>query len=37
MTAVANWIHSNLKKKRVYIIDDEEAYSQGLADQVQGT
>jgi branched-chain amino acid transport system substrate-binding protein len=33
--AVANYIHQNLKKKRVYIIDDEEAYSQGLADQVQ--
>jgi branched-chain amino acid transport system substrate-binding protein len=32
---VANWISSKLKKKRVYIIDDEEAYSQGLADQVQ--
>ena len=34
-TRVATWISSNLKKKRVYIIDDEEAYSQGLADQVQ--
>ena len=33
--AVANYIHTNLKKKRIYIIDDEEAYSQGLADQVQ--
>jgi ABC-type branched-subunit amino acid transport system substrate-binding protein len=33
--AVANFIHKNLKKTRVYIIDDEEAYSQGLADQVQ--
>jgi ABC-type branched-subunit amino acid transport system substrate-binding protein len=33
--AVANWIHKNLKKTHVYIIDDEEAYSQGLADQVQ--
>ena len=33
--AVANYIHKNLKKKRIYIIDDEEAYSQGLADQVQ--
>jgi len=32
--AVANYIHQNLKKKRIYIIDDEEAYSQGLADQV---
>ena len=33
--AVANYIHKNLKKTHVYIIDDEEAYSQGLADQVQ--
>ena len=33
--AVANYIHTNLKKTHVYIIDDEEAYSQGLADQVQ--
>jgi branched-chain amino acid transport system substrate-binding protein len=33
--AVANYIHKNLKKKRIYVIDDEEAYSQGLADQVQ--
>jgi len=33
--AVANWIHNGLKKKNIYIIDDEEAYSQGLADQVQ--
>ena len=33
--AVANFINKNLKKKRIYIIDDEEAYSQGLADQVQ--
>ena len=33
--AVANYIHKNLKKTRIYIIDDEEAYSQGLADQVQ--
>ena len=32
---VASWISGNLKKKRIYIIDDEEAYSQGLADQVQ--
>jgi len=31
---VAFWIHSMLKKKHIYIIDDEEAYSQGLADQV---
>jgi branched-chain amino acid transport system substrate-binding protein len=33
--AVANFINKTLKKKRIYIIDDEEAYSQGLADQVQ--
>ena len=33
--AVANFIHKHLKKTHVYIIDDEEAYSQGLADQVQ--
>jgi branched-chain amino acid transport system substrate-binding protein len=33
--AVASWIHNHLKFKRVYIIDDEEAYSQGLAAQVQ--
>jgi branched-chain amino acid transport system substrate-binding protein len=33
--AVANWITKGLKKKNIYIIDDEEAYSQGLADQVQ--
>jgi branched-chain amino acid transport system substrate-binding protein len=32
---VAFWIHKKLKKKRIYIIDDEEAYSQGLANQVQ--
>ena len=32
---VATWIDTKLKKKRIYIIDDEEAYSQGLADQVQ--
>jgi len=32
---VAFWIAKKLKKKRVYIIDDEEAYSAGLADQVQ--
>lgn len=31
---VAFWIHTKLKKTHVYIIDDEEAYSQGLADQV---
>jgi ABC-type branched-subunit amino acid transport system substrate-binding protein len=32
---VAAFIHTTLKAKHVYIIDDEEAYSQGLADQVQ--
>jgi branched-chain amino acid transport system substrate-binding protein len=32
---VAFWINKKLKKTRIYIIDDEEAYSQGLADQVQ--
>jgi len=33
---VANFMSKKLKtKKRVYIIDDEEAYSQGLADQVE--
>jgi branched-chain amino acid transport system substrate-binding protein len=32
---VASFINKTLKKKHVYIIDDEEAYSQGLADQVQ--
>lgn len=32
---VASYISGKLKKKRIYIIDDEEAYSQGLADQVQ--
>jgi branched-chain amino acid transport system substrate-binding protein len=32
---VAAFIHSTLKAKHVYIIDDEEAYSQGLANQVQ--
>jgi branched-chain amino acid transport system substrate-binding protein len=32
---VAFWINKKLKKSRIYIIDDEEAYSQGLADQVQ--
>jgi len=29
------WIAGKLKAKRVYIIDDEESYSTGLADQVQ--
>jgi ABC-type branched-subunit amino acid transport system substrate-binding protein len=33
---VAAYIHTKLKATHVYIIDDEEAYSQGLADQVQG-
>ena len=32
---VASYMLKNLKKKRIYIIDDEEAYSQGLADQVE--
>jgi branched-chain amino acid transport system substrate-binding protein len=32
---VASFINKTLKKKHVYIIDDEEAYSQGLANQVQ--
>jgi branched-chain amino acid transport system substrate-binding protein len=32
---VASYITGPLKKKRVFIIDDEEAYSQGLADQVE--
>ena len=32
---VAVWIAGKLKAKRVYIIDDEESYSTGLADQVQ--
>jgi len=32
---VSTYIRKTLKKSRVYIIDDEEAYSQGLADQVQ--
>jgi branched-chain amino acid transport system substrate-binding protein len=31
----AVWIAGKLKAKRVYIIDDEESYSTGLADQVQ--
>ena len=33
--AVANWMTKKLKWKRVYIIDDQETYSQGLADGVQ--
>ena len=33
---VSFWITKKLKRTRVYIIDDEESYSQGLADQVQG-
>ncbi len=32
---VAFWINKKLKRTRIYIIDDEESYSQGLADQVQ--
>jgi branched-chain amino acid transport system substrate-binding protein len=32
---VANYINGTLKAKKVYIIDDQEAYSQGLADTVQ--
>jgi len=32
---VANYITSKLKWKRVYIVDDQETYSQGLADGVQ--
>jgi branched-chain amino acid transport system substrate-binding protein len=34
-TSVANFIAKTLKFKRVYIIDDQEAYSTGLADTVQ--
>jgi len=33
---VSGYIVSKLKLKRVYIIDDQEAYSTGLADEVQG-
>lgn len=32
---VANFITQKLKYKRVYIIDDQEAYSTGLSDEVQ--
>ena len=32
---VANYITGKLKAKRVYIVDDQETYSQGLADGVQ--
>src|SRR3954453_22588132 len=32
---VANYITSKLKWKRVYVIDDQETYSQGLSDGVQ--
>src|SRR4051794_4732773 len=32
---VANYISGKLKAKRVYIVDDQETYSQGLADGVQ--
>ena len=34
-TSVANYIHNTIKAKVVHIIDDQEAYSQGLADSVQ--
>jgi branched-chain amino acid transport system substrate-binding protein len=34
-TSVSNFIVKKLKYKRVYIIDDQEAYSTGLADTVQ--
>jgi branched-chain amino acid transport system substrate-binding protein len=34
--SVANYMVNTLKVKRVYIIDDQEAYSTGLADEVQG-
>jgi branched-chain amino acid transport system substrate-binding protein len=33
---VSNYIVTKLKLKRVYIVDDQEAYSTGLADEVQG-
>jgi branched-chain amino acid transport system substrate-binding protein len=33
--SVANYVINTLKSKRVYIIDDQEAYSIGLADEVQ--
>jgi branched-chain amino acid transport system substrate-binding protein len=34
-TTAANYILNTLKAKRVYIIDDQEAYSTGLADAVE--
>jgi branched-chain amino acid transport system substrate-binding protein len=34
--SVSGYIVKTLKLKRVYIIDDQEAYSTGLADEVQG-
>src|SRR5436190_18047327 len=34
-TTAANYIIKTLKYKRVYIIDDQETYSTGLADAVQ--
>src|SRR5205814_4463366 len=34
-TTAANFILNKLKAKRVYIIDDQETYSTGLADVVQ--
>jgi branched-chain amino acid transport system substrate-binding protein len=36
-TTAANYIMKTLKLKRVYIIDDQETYSTGLADTVQST
>jgi branched-chain amino acid transport system substrate-binding protein len=33
---VANYIRLKLKAQRVFVIDDQETYSQGLADAVQG-
>jgi branched-chain amino acid transport system substrate-binding protein len=34
--SVSGYIVNKLKARRVYIIDDQEAYSTGLADEVQG-
>ncbi len=34
-TRVSFWINKKLKKQRIYIIDDQESYSQGLANLVQ--
>jgi branched-chain amino acid transport system substrate-binding protein len=33
--SVAAYIHNTIKANRVHIIDDQEAYSQGLADEVE--